>query len=66
MGEALNSMHETERRISAYPKLDFPEVPTTFNFIYEKTEIPRKLFTYFFPDSELQMIAEHTNVNADL
>jgi hypothetical protein len=66
MGEAFNLMHETERRILAYLKLDFPEVFITFNFIYEKTEILRELFAYFFPDSELQMIVEYTNVNVDL
>jgi hypothetical protein len=51
--EALNSMHEIERKISAYPKLDFAEVLTTFNFTNEKTENPRELFAYFFPDSKL-------------
>jgi hypothetical protein len=66
MGKALNSIYKAERRTPAYPKLDFPEIPTTFNFTYEKTEIPRELFAYFFPDSKLQMIAEHTNINADL
>jgi hypothetical protein len=66
MGKALNSMHKAKRRIPAYSKFDFPEVLIIFNFTYEKTEIPRELFTYFFPDSELQIIAEHTNVNADL
>jgi Transposase IS4 len=64
--EALDSMHEAERKTPAYPKLDFAEVPTTFNFTNEETENPRELFAYCFPDSELQAIAEHTNVNADL
>jgi hypothetical protein len=54
MKEALNSMHEAERKTPAYPKLDFPEVSTTFNFTNKETEIPRELFGYFFPDSELQ------------
>jgi hypothetical protein len=64
--DALASMHEAEKRIPAYTKLDFPEVPSTFNFTYKETENPRELFTYFFPDSELQIIAEHANVNANL
>jgi hypothetical protein len=63
---ALDSMHEAEKRIPAYEKLDFPEVLTTFNFTYEKTKNLRELFAYFFPDSELQTIAEHTNINTDL
>jgi hypothetical protein len=66
LGNALDLMHEAKKRIPAYEKLDFPEVPITFNFTYEETENPRELFTYFFPDSELQTIAEHTNINADL
>jgi Transposase IS4 len=64
--DALASMHKAERSTPAYKKLDFPEVPTTFNFIYEKTEDPRELFAFFFPNSELQTIAERTNRNTDL
>ena len=51
--KTLNSMHEAERKTPAYPKLDFAEVPTTFNFTNEETENPRELFAYFFPDSKL-------------
>jgi hypothetical protein len=66
MGKTFNSIHEAKRRTPAYLKLDFPEVPTTFNFTYEETEILRELFIYFFPDSELRMIAKYININANL
>jgi hypothetical protein len=66
MKEALNSIHKAKRKTPVYPKLDFPEIFITFNFTNKETEIPRELFNYFFSDSELQTIAKHTNVNANL
>jgi hypothetical protein len=50
----------------AYKKLAFLEVLTTFNFINEEAEVPRELFAYFFSDSELQIIAEYTNINIEM
>jgi hypothetical protein len=64
--EAFDLMYEAERKTPAYLKLDFPEVFITFNFTNKETEILRELFNYFFSDSELQTIVEHTNVNVNL
>jgi hypothetical protein len=66
MQEALDSMHGAGGKTPAYKKLAFLEVPTTFNFTNEEAEVLRELFVYFFPDSELQTIAEYINVNAEM
>jgi hypothetical protein len=66
LSDALDLIYKIKKRIPAYEKLDFPEIPIIFNFIYKETKNPRELFIYFFPDSELQTIAEHTNINIDL
>jgi hypothetical protein len=62
----LNSIHKAEKKTPAYNKLAFLEVSTTFNFTNEEAEVSRELFAYFFPDSELQTIAEYTNINAKM
>jgi hypothetical protein len=63
---SLNLMHEAERNIPAYTKLTFEWAPAIYNFTNKEAEDPRDLFNYLISDSELQIIAEYTNRNAEL
>jgi hypothetical protein len=64
--QSVDSMHEAERNATIYPKLTFAWRPPTYHFSREDAEHPRRLFAHFIPDSELQVIAEYTNRNAEL